>query len=175
MFGHRRTFAAIEADLLTVPADASQIERMSTEHAENAHRAALTDSEQLGVVEQPSAPGLPSGQISKRTKIKRDPRQHRSIGCEGEVSIRHSSDSAPIAQRMRQHNRSSTGSLPPASKSSTGRAGWIPPRHSLASVIVTNRSRRRGSACEVQSRRSPMRRPLRLSTTSAGSDSGVSR
>ena len=73
MFGHRRTFAAIEADLLTVPADASQIERMSTEHAENAHRAALTDSEQLGVVEQPSAPGLPSGQISKRTKIKRDP------------------------------------------------------------------------------------------------------
>ena len=49
-FGHRRTLAAIEADLATVPVeivgdeatdDAAQMERILTQHAENAHRAAL--------------------------------------------------------------------------------------------------------------------------------------
>jgi ParB/RepB/Spo0J family partition protein len=80
-FGHRRTLAAIEADLATVPVeiigdegidDAGQIERILTQHAENAHRAALTDSEQLGVVEQLSAFGMSAAQIAKRTKIKRN-------------------------------------------------------------------------------------------------------
>jgi ParB family chromosome partitioning protein len=80
-FGHRRTLAAIEADLATVPVeivgdeatdDAAQIERILTQHAENAHRAGLTDNEQVGVVEQLSAFGLSAAQIAKRTKIKRD-------------------------------------------------------------------------------------------------------
>jgi hypothetical protein len=79
-FGHRRTLAAIEAELATVPVeivgdeatdDAAQIERILTQHAENAHRAALTSSEQLGVVEQLSAFGMSAAQIAKRTKIKR--------------------------------------------------------------------------------------------------------
>ena len=80
-FGHRRTLAAIEADLLTVPVeivgdeatdDAGQIERILTQHAENAHRTALSDSERLGVVEQLNAFGMSAAQIAKRTKIKRD-------------------------------------------------------------------------------------------------------
>jgi ParB family transcriptional regulator, chromosome partitioning protein len=63
-FGHRRTLVAIEADLATVPVeivgdeatdDAGQIERILTQHAENAHRTPLLQSEQLGVVEQLSA------------------------------------------------------------------------------------------------------------------------
>jgi ParB/RepB/Spo0J family partition protein len=79
-FGHRRTLAAIEAELATMPVeivgdeatdDAAQIERILTQHAENAHRAALTSSEQLGVVEQLSAFGMSAAQIAKRTKIKR--------------------------------------------------------------------------------------------------------
>ena len=46
-FGHRRTLAAIEAGLATVPVeiigdeatdDAAQMERILTQHAENAHR-----------------------------------------------------------------------------------------------------------------------------------------
>jgi ParB family chromosome partitioning protein len=80
-FGHRRTLAAIEVDLAAVPVeivgdeatdDAEQIERILTQHAENAHRAALTDSEQFGVVEQLNACGLSAAKIAKRTKIKRD-------------------------------------------------------------------------------------------------------
>jgi ParB family chromosome partitioning protein len=80
-FGHRRTLAAIEADLAAVPVeivgdeatdDAGQIERILTQHAENAHRAALTDSEQFGVVEQLNAFGLSAAKIARRTKIKRD-------------------------------------------------------------------------------------------------------
>jgi ParB family chromosome partitioning protein len=79
-FGHRRTLAAIEAELATVPVeivgdeatdDAAQIERILTQHAENAHRAALTSGEQLGVVEQLSAFGMSAAQIAKRTKMKR--------------------------------------------------------------------------------------------------------
>jgi ParB family transcriptional regulator, chromosome partitioning protein len=80
-FGHRRTLAAIEADLARVPVeivgdeatdDAGQIERILTQHAENAHRAPLLEIEQLGVVEQLNAFGLSAAQIAKRTKIKRD-------------------------------------------------------------------------------------------------------
>jgi ParB/RepB/Spo0J family partition protein len=80
-FGHRRTLAAIEADLATVPVDivgdeatddAGQIERILTQDAENAHRSPLRQNEQLGVVEQLSALGLTAAQIAKRTKIKRD-------------------------------------------------------------------------------------------------------
>jgi ParB family chromosome partitioning protein len=80
-FGHRRTLAAIEADLVTIPVeivgdeatdDAGQIERILTQHAENAHRTPLLQNEQVGVVEQRSAFGLSAAQIAKRTKIKRD-------------------------------------------------------------------------------------------------------
>jgi ParB family transcriptional regulator, chromosome partitioning protein len=76
-FGHRRTLAAIEADLPTVPVeivgdeatdDAGQIERVLTQHAENAHRAAPSDSERLGVIEQLNAFGMSAAQIAKRTK-----------------------------------------------------------------------------------------------------------
>jgi ParB family chromosome partitioning protein len=52
--------------------DAGQIERILTQHAENAHRAPLLEGDQLVVVEQLNAFGLSAAQIAKRTKIKRD-------------------------------------------------------------------------------------------------------
>ncbi len=79
-YGHRRTLAAVEAGQATVPVeilgdegtdDAAEIERIVTQHAENAHRASLTVSEELGVVEQLSAFGMTPFQIQKRTRMKR--------------------------------------------------------------------------------------------------------
>ncbi|HEY9470794.1 MAG TPA: hypothetical protein VIQ76_14385 [Propionibacteriaceae bacterium] len=61
----------------------AQPERILTQHAENAHRAALTDSEQLGVVEQLSAFGMSAAQITKRTKIQRGDR--RRIACRSRI------------------------------------------------------------------------------------------
>ncbi len=79
-FGHRRTAAAIQAGLATVPVDvvgdegsddAAQMERVITQHAENAYRANLSVQDELNVVEQLSAFGLSASQINKRTRIKR--------------------------------------------------------------------------------------------------------
>jgi ParB family chromosome partitioning protein len=69
-FGHRRTMAAIEAGLESVPIevignegddDASKIERIVTQHAENMHRAGLTSAEQVEIVTQLSAFGVVTG------------------------------------------------------------------------------------------------------------------
>jgi ParB family transcriptional regulator, chromosome partitioning protein len=79
-YGHRRTLAAIEAGLELVPVevmgdegtdDADAVERIITQHAENAHRSALTSSEEVHIVEQLAAFGLSAGQIQKRTHMKR--------------------------------------------------------------------------------------------------------
>jgi ParB family transcriptional regulator, chromosome partitioning protein len=77
-FGHRRTLAAIEAGRDTVPVDlvgdegtddATQIERILTQHAENVHRAGLTAAEEVEVVAQLSAFGVKAGDITKKTRI----------------------------------------------------------------------------------------------------------
>lgn len=79
-FGHRRTLAAIESGLDTVPVevigdegsdDEAQVLRIVTQHAENAHRAGLTAAEELNVVEQLSAFGMSATQIQKKTRIKK--------------------------------------------------------------------------------------------------------
>jgi ParB family chromosome partitioning protein len=74
--GHRRTLAAIEAGRDTVPViitgtdhgdDTSQIDRILQQHAENEHRAGLTNTERVHVAEQLAAFGLTPTQISRRT------------------------------------------------------------------------------------------------------------
>ena len=79
-FGHRRTLAAIEAGLGTVPvivvADeqtdtAGQVERIVRQYAENEHRSGLSQTDKLGVVEQLSLLKVSAAQIAKRTKMKR--------------------------------------------------------------------------------------------------------
>lgn len=79
-YGHRRTLAAIEAQLPTVPVlivadeatdDAGQVERLVTQWAENEHRAGLTKAEQADVIGQLSAFGVSPAQIAKRTKTTR--------------------------------------------------------------------------------------------------------
>ena len=79
-FGHRRTLAAIEAGLVTVPvivvADeqtdtAGQVERIVRQYAENEHRIGLSQTDKLGVVEQLSLLKVSAAQIAKRTKMKR--------------------------------------------------------------------------------------------------------
>jgi len=79
--GHRRTVAAIQAGRATVPVDvagdegsddAAQVERILAQHAENAHRAGLTEAENLGVVQQLQAFGMTPAQITKRAHIKRE-------------------------------------------------------------------------------------------------------
>jgi ParB family chromosome partitioning protein len=77
-FGHRRTLAAIEAGLPTVPVDivgdeatddAGQIDRIFKQHAENVHRQGLTAGEKVAVVAQLSAFGVKAADITKKTRI----------------------------------------------------------------------------------------------------------
>jgi ParB family chromosome partitioning protein len=77
-FGHRRTLAAIEAGLSTVPVeivgneasdDEGQIERILGQYAENVHRSDLTAGEKVQVVAQLSAFGVKASEITKKTRI----------------------------------------------------------------------------------------------------------
>lgn len=79
-FGHRRTLAAIEAGLATVPVivvadertdQAGTVERIVRQYAENEHRTGLTETDKLGVVEQLSLLKVSAAQIAKRTRMKR--------------------------------------------------------------------------------------------------------
>lgn len=79
-FGHRRTLAAIEAGLDTLPVivaadettdQTGEIDRLVTQWAENEHRARLSIPERIGVIEQLAAFGVTPAQISKRTRTKR--------------------------------------------------------------------------------------------------------
>lgn len=78
--GHRRTAAAVEAGLATVPVvvidtdaegDTEAIERLLTQHAENTHRAGLTVGEDANVAHQLSLLGLSATQIARRTHTKK--------------------------------------------------------------------------------------------------------
>ena len=78
--GHRRTLAAVAADLSTIPvrvvadeatdADGS-IETLLDQWAENKHRSDLTTTEEMVAVEQLAAFGLTPARIAKRTGIDR--------------------------------------------------------------------------------------------------------
>ena len=82
-FGHRRTLAAVEAGLDTVPvlivdpqsgdpeSDAAQIDRLVTQHVENTHRAGLSTTDEVEVAKQLTAFGLTPGQIARRTRTKK--------------------------------------------------------------------------------------------------------
>lgn len=79
-FGHRRTLAALDAGLDTVPVlvvadeatdDTGQIERLVTQYAENEHRTGLTTAERLSVAAQLTAFGVTPAQIAKKTKMAR--------------------------------------------------------------------------------------------------------
>ncbi|MBW9208017.1 ParB/RepB/Spo0J family partition protein [Mumia sp. zg.B17] len=81
-YGHRRTAAAVEAALDTVPVvvipltagdgDAAEIERILTQHAENHHRAGLTVADEAKTAKQLAAFGLSAAQIAKKTHTRRE-------------------------------------------------------------------------------------------------------
>ena len=79
-FGHRRTAAAIEAELETVPVivrgdeypdDGTEIDRLVGQWAENEQRAGLTNAERVDTINQLAAFGVSALQIAKQTKAKR--------------------------------------------------------------------------------------------------------
>lgn len=84
-FGHRRTLAAIAAGLDTVPVIVhptdgyvdedttrlAEIERVSTQYAENTHREGLSAGEQLDTFAALADLGLTAGQIAGKTKARR--------------------------------------------------------------------------------------------------------
>jgi ParB family chromosome partitioning protein len=88
-FGHRRTLAAIEAGLSTVPVEIvgneatdneGQIQRILGQYAENAHRSGLTAGEKIEVVAQLSAFGVKAADITKKTRIaKKDVKAAMSV------------------------------------------------------------------------------------------------
>ena len=79
--GHRRTQAAIDNELATVPVviidntesegDTAEIERLLTQHAENHHRAALSSGDEVEMHRQLAAFGLSPTQIAKKTKTRK--------------------------------------------------------------------------------------------------------
>ncbi len=79
-FGHRRTLAAIEAELPTVPvyvigdeatSTPVEIERLLGQYAENEHRAPLTSADRVNVVHQLSLLKVSPTQFAKRTRMAR--------------------------------------------------------------------------------------------------------
>ena len=76
-YGHRRTLAAVEAGLTTVPVDVigdeddDQVDRILTQWAENQVRTGLSTSDQVSAVAQLAAFGLTPAQIAKKTRTKR--------------------------------------------------------------------------------------------------------
>lgn len=78
--GHRRTLAAIEAEVQAVPvyvagnddlAASSEVDRIISQRDENTHRTGLTARDEIGVVEQLAAFGLSAAQVAKKARIKR--------------------------------------------------------------------------------------------------------
>ncbi len=80
--GHRRTVAAVQAGRETVPVfitgqDAdytdTQAARLVSQHAENQHRANLSDAEELDVIAGLSELGVSVAQIATCTTVRRGP------------------------------------------------------------------------------------------------------
>lgn len=80
-FGERRVLAALEAGLPSVPvyvagsddkADAAEVDRIIRQRDENTHREGLTSIDDLHVVEQLVAFGIPAGEISALARMPKD-------------------------------------------------------------------------------------------------------
>jgi ParB family chromosome partitioning protein len=75
--GHRRTLAAVETGLASVPVvtvgedDADEVGRIVSQWHENEYRAGLSTADKLAAVEQLSLLGLSPTQIVKRTKARK--------------------------------------------------------------------------------------------------------
>lgn len=74
--GHRRTAAAVQAGLDTIPvmlinADGGDTTRIIDQLVENTHRAGLTTADTVAAVEQLTLLGCSAAQIAKRTRISR--------------------------------------------------------------------------------------------------------
>ncbi|MFF0818406.1 ParB/RepB/Spo0J family partition protein [Rhodococcus sp. NPDC003318] len=78
--GHRRTAAAVQAALPTIPVlvigdeatdDAATIDRLVAQWSENEHRTGLAEADKLDTIEQLSLLGVSAAQIAKRTKTQR--------------------------------------------------------------------------------------------------------
>ncbi|MGH3658955.1 MAG: ParB/RepB/Spo0J family partition protein, partial [Micromonosporaceae bacterium] len=99
-FGHRRTLAAVEAGLDTVPvivvqpdsddldSDAAEIDRLVTQHVENTHRTGLTTAEEIGVAGQLAAFGLSVNQIARRTRTKKAHVEKAVAAAESELAAK---------------------------------------------------------------------------------------
>ncbi len=74
-YGQRRTLAAVEGELATVPvyvvADQGEADRIVTQMAENDHRDGLTTGDRIAGVKQLSLIGVSAAQIVKRTGMTR--------------------------------------------------------------------------------------------------------
>lgn len=80
-FGHRRTLAAIEAGLETVPVyiavddstdDDAEVARIVSQRDENTQRTGLSTADEVGVVEQLAAFGLSAGQMVEQARLSKD-------------------------------------------------------------------------------------------------------
>lgn len=74
--GQRRTAAAVQAGLATIPvmvidAKGSDADRITEQLTENIHRTGLTDSDTVAAVEQLALLGCSAAQITKRTRLPR--------------------------------------------------------------------------------------------------------
>ncbi len=79
-YGHRRTLAAVEAGLRTVPVlvvgdeattDADHVDRLVGQWSENEHRVGLSVTEKAAATAQLAAFGLSPAQIARRTRTAR--------------------------------------------------------------------------------------------------------
>jgi ParB family transcriptional regulator, chromosome partitioning protein len=79
--GQRRTLAAVEAGVETVPVyvtgvdeltDSAEVDRIIRQRDENTHRAGLTTAEEIGVVAQLAAFGMSPDEIAEQARIAKD-------------------------------------------------------------------------------------------------------
>jgi ParB family chromosome partitioning protein len=79
-FGHRRTAAALEVGVQSIPvvvvadeavSDEGEVARLCQQWAENEHRTGLSGADKLNTIEQLALLGVSPAQIAKRTKARR--------------------------------------------------------------------------------------------------------
>lgn len=80
-YGHRRTMAALAANLATCPvyvwarddmSDEAEIERITCQRDENTHRVGLSAADEVGIVEQYTAFGMTAAQIAQQARVQVD-------------------------------------------------------------------------------------------------------
>lgn len=95
--GHRRTAAAVQAGLATVPVmileadddqDQDEQARLITQIVENHHRTGLTTVEQIAAIEQLTAFGVKSSSIVKKTRLDRRTVKHAAQAAKASDEVR---------------------------------------------------------------------------------------